>query len=421
MTQLLLKTCLVLIYASSTKAFVTYHRQRRQNELDFSFESTTTLILPLLASTNHVEFHVAPMQCYTNAPLRHFFRLASPDAIIWTEMEKVPDVLDGSLQRRFGSPGHYDNVVLQLGGNNPNQLRDCLNKINAEGYTFSEVNLNCGCPSIDTGGAATYGASLMKDPLLTRKLLETMIRETTANVSLKCRIGLFETMEHVVATRENEYKTLHNYIAHAEQAGIHHVALHARPAILAGLNPTKNRQVPKLDYEVVDRIATDFPNLKVTLNGGISDLDHFEKVVKNHKQTRSYMAGRWMLRRPLDIMAVQTSHLGESQATPVECLNSYMEYVESNWDRHPLSELCLPLYLITEQLREDFVEENTTHFALKDIESLYGTIKESIEYLSPTKMKGLPDEPDFKKLSAAFKSLVGTKVANKWKRNRAEL
>lgn len=418
---LLMKTYLALIYASSTNAFVNYHHQGR-HELAFAFESSTgTLILPLLASTNHVEFHVAPMQCYTNAPLRHFFRLASPDAIVWTEMEKVPDVLSGSLQRRFGSPGYYDNVVLQLGGNNPNQLRDCLNKINLEGYTFSEVNLNCGCPSIDTGGAATYGASLMKDPPLTRELLETMIRGTTAKVSLKCRIGLFETMEHAVDIGESEYKTLHDYIAHAEQAGIHHVALHARPAILAVLNPTKNRQVPKLDYEVVDRIATDFPNLKVTLNGGIVDLDHFEKLVKSQKQTRSYMAGRWMLRRPFDILAVQTSHLGESQATPVDCLNSYMEYVESNMDRHPLSELCLPLYLLTEQLREDYDEENETHFASEDIESLYGTIKESIEYLSPTKMNGLPDEPNFKKLSAAFKSLVGTKVANKWKRNRAEL
>jgi len=175
----------------------------------------------LTATSNEWQFHVAPMQCYTNAPLRTLFRTLSDDAILWTEMEKTTDLLEGSLEKRFGPPGHK-NIVLQLGGNDPLQIRNCLERFEQEEYTFAEVNLNCGCPSIEAGGAATYGASLMTQPGLTKELLQAIVASSVGDckTSLKCRIAVAETMDELDArSEEQDYVMLHNYVQHACEAG----------------------------------------------------------------------------------------------------------------------------------------------------------------------------------------------------------
>jgi hypothetical protein len=177
------------------------------------------------------------MQGYTNAPLRYFFRLLSPDAVLWTEMEKVKDInniflLTGNsaaaaLEKRFGSPYNQQQqrLTLQLGGNDPNTLEQCIKSLSQAGYSsgighaFDEINLNCGCPSIEAGGATDYGASLMKQPELTRVLIQAIHnaaaatassqptttttndngdnvspRSPTTTVSLKCRTAVYETV-----------------------------------------------------------------------------------------------------------------------------------------------------------------------------------------------------------------------------------
>jgi len=60
-------------------------------------------------------FHVAPMQAYTNRHLRTLCRLLSKEAVLWTEMEKVCDLLasTSAADRRLQ---HDDRAVLQLGG-----------------------------------------------------------------------------------------------------------------------------------------------------------------------------------------------------------------------------------------------------------------------------------------------------------------
>lgn len=151
-----------------------------------------------------VKFHVAPMQCWTNQALRHLFRALSPSAVLWTEMEKIGDVDSReALIRRFGNPDEVleAGVVLQLGGNDPETVRRVLRRAVEMGYRFGAVNLNCGCPSVESGGAATFGASLMRQPELTRHLLRAVREEVPpeTTVSVKARIGSFRVSNLIPA------------------------------------------------------------------------------------------------------------------------------------------------------------------------------------------------------------------------------
>jgi tRNA-dihydrouridine synthase A len=418
---------------------------------------------PSILQRKPLQFHVAPMQCYTNAPLRHLFRALSSDAVLWSEMEKVQDILEADtqgLERRFGSPGFQDHV-LQLGGNNAGALSACVQRLGEKGYRFREINLNCGCPSIESGGASSFGASLMKQPALTRDLLfaiRSSLNTADTDVSLKCRIAVYENPDEMEPSiSESQYQSLCDYVSHGQEAGISHLVLHARAAVLSGLNPSKNRLVPSLDYGIVERVAKDFPNLSVTLNGGITALQQLENILGESCNTQepaavsSYMAGRWMLRRPLDLAQVHhkllvsgtcaSSELCSTAAseTTLQAVNRYVKYVKQNVSSSSsgksgipsIADLCLPLYLITEQLREDYDEIEHTNIPParlreEDMESLYDILRDATNWLEDSlgakkKIKSSSDHVQFKKLSSSFKGLVGTKVANKWKRNRAEL
>ena len=120
------------------------------------------------------EFHIAPMQCYTNLPLRRFLNLLSPSSILWTEMEKVNDILESSTDTHANTQNQNDSLVHAWSKRLGSPLDDHSNLVLQHYNTLRGVNLNCGCPSIESGGASYYGASLMKDAELTGKLVHAM-------------------------------------------------------------------------------------------------------------------------------------------------------------------------------------------------------------------------------------------------------
>jgi tRNA-dihydrouridine synthase A len=418
----------------------------------------------------NTEFHIAPMQCYTNRQLRTLFHRLSPSAIKWTEMEKVDDLLPDiqqALKQRLGDPNKHKhimepNLVLQLGSNDPQKVKQCV-RTAMQHYNLREINLNCGCPAIESGGAATYGASLMKDPSLTAQLVtscrSSMMRESSSsvNVSVKCRIAVLDHAEDLRPLQEQDYDYLSNYISSISNAGANHVILHARPAVLSGLSPVKNRIVPSLDYVFCERIAADFPSLKVTLNGGIASLSQLKSLQTQETIAKSgissHMAGRWILRRPLDLVgveallsapapALQTNPVIETSFTVAQrAIEDYLDdcmYSRMTRDlSHSVTtaDLCLPLFLIVEQLREDYDSDDNYDndddpsllFSYEEMEFLHDILQDGILQLASSGSGGnggggTPKSGvNFKRLSTSFKSLVGTKVVNKWKRNRAEL
>mmetsp|Transcript_2744 Transcript_2744/g.3650 ORF Transcript_2744/g.3650 Transcript_2744/m.3650 type:complete len:442 (+) Transcript_2744:241-1566(+) len=401
------------------------------------------------------QFHIAPMQCYTNLTLRTLFHFLSPSSVLWTEMEKVNDVfpenchdshstLMNAWTRRLGKQNNdHSSLILQLGCNDPKRLKTCVEQTVIQYDTLKGINLNCGCPSIESGGAANYGASLMKDPFLTGRLVESMkealsnTEQTDIELSVKCRIGVFDSVDDIRAlTAERDYDYLHNYVSIMKDAGIDHVILHARPAILSGLNPTKNRIVPELKYDFVERIASEFPDLRVTLNGGISDKCHLKKLIETKTYVDSHMAGRWCLRRPLDLVGIEAMLRNKNNMEGDYALKAVEKYLDhaisiaNNPSRSDtqISELCLPLFLISEQLKEDYALDSNTGLSFREIEDIHDILCHGIsdiESLSKgrkKKSKLVQGDINFKRISTSLKSIVGsTKLANKWKRNRKEL
>lgn len=439
------------------------------------------------SSTRRSQFHVAPMQGYTNAQTRKMFNLLSPSSVKWTEMEKLDDIfprtesadyLLDALEKRLGPPEEYfdtknrmndqANLVLQVGTNDPDRLQACVEHTIGRYDNIKEINLNCGCPAIESGGASTYGASLMKDTRLTGQLVEAARKglegfqsanQPGPDVSVKCRIGVFESDSDMQPLGDSDYEYLKDYISTIHEHGANHVILHARPAILSGLSPVKNRIVPKLDYGFVEKIASEFEGkVDITLNGGITTLSQLrslqEKSGSSSTTISGHMAGRWCLQRPLDLIGIEALLQGKewkSITTSASSLlliqNAIEQYVDdaiyitsssSSLAHKPtIADLCLPLFLITEQLKEDYDYEDDDMqdgsvaerpiLNYDDIESLYDVLQDGVAEIEEIFNRGKKTKKkqgsgtNFKRLSSSFKSLVGTKVANKWKRNRAEL
>ena len=405
-------------------------------------------------------------------------------------MEKLDDIypktesaeyLFDAFEKRLGPPEKYyddgnesssNNLVLQLGTNDPSRLQTCVEHTIQRYNNIKEINLNCGCPAIESGGASTYGASLMKDAELTGKLVESVRKGLEGSgradlpdpgISVKCRIAVFENDSDMRPLVEDDYNYLKEYISTIHDAGANHVILHARPAILSGLSPVKNRIVPKLDYEFVEKIASEFKGkVDITLNGGITSLSQLQSLQENSNSNggssaiSSYMAGRWCLRRPLDLIGVEAllkrEKLDSTTSSSLSLIqNAIEQYVDdavktgslaSPKYEPTLAELCLPLFLIVEQLKDDYeYDEDEDEIGMKfdsierpsltydEIESLYDVLRDGVAQIDGLSKSGRKKKKEnnsnnginFKRLSSSFKSLVGTKVANKWKRNRAEL
>ncbi len=394
--------------------------------------SSTASAIPPSAN----EFHLAPMQCYTNRSLRKLAGLLSPSTVRWTEMEKVDDLfpdIHSALNRRLGRGMDDDNLILQFGSNDARRVGTCAKVATREFPNLRGINLNCGCPAIDVGGAPAYGATLMKDPSLTSRLVESMANAVVAatvendiEISVKCRIGVFDDECDLRRLNGVDYEHLTRYISAIRDAGAAHVVLHARPAILS-LSPTKNRIVPNLDYDIVNRIASDFrDDVKITMNGGIGSMEHLSSLQGDHSSgISSHMAGRWCLRRPLDLVAIERSLDPTASIDPRRCMERYIAYALANRCKVTLADLCLPLFLMVEQLRDDYDEEKERVadgrlISLDDMESLHDAIGDGLKELSRDDVV-TSDLVNFKRLSSSFKKLAGTKVVNKWKRNRSEL
>mmetsp|Transcript_3376 Transcript_3376/g.13466 ORF Transcript_3376/g.13466 Transcript_3376/m.13466 type:complete len:500 (-) Transcript_3376:121-1620(-) len=210
-------------------------------------------------------FSVAPMMEWTDRHYRFMARKLSRRAKLYTEMV-VDDTLlhrQDNLELFLGHDQEEHPLALQLGGNRPDMLAEAVSL--AQGFGgFCEINLNCGCPSPRVSKRC-FGARLMLEPERTAQLVHEMARRATAvPVTVKCRIG---------ADDVDRYEDLVSFVSHMQGAGADHVVVHARKCLLDGLSASQNRTVPPLRPWFVHRLAREFPDVTVILNGGITDMD----------------------------------------------------------------------------------------------------------------------------------------------------
>ncbi|MDN5567490.1 MAG: tRNA dihydrouridine(20/20a) synthase DusA [Paracoccus sp. (in: a-proteobacteria)] len=203
---------------------------------------------------------VAPMMDWTDRNCRRFHRMMSRNALLYTEMVTAPAIIHGDRSRLLDYDAIEHPLALQLGGSIPDELRQATRI--AEDWGYDEVNLNVGCPS-DRVQSGAFGAVLMKSPDLVAECVNAMQTETRAEVTVKCRIGV----DNQIAA-----DILPDFLTKMQQAGIRRVTIHARKAWLQGLSPRENREIPPLDYSLVHEMKARFPDLHLSINGGIGDL-----------------------------------------------------------------------------------------------------------------------------------------------------
>ena len=275
---------------------------------------------------------IAPMMQYTDMHDRYLLRLISKKVFLYTEMVTTGAILYGKCfhQLEFNKEEHP--VAIQLGGSDVNDLVKSA-KI-AEDYGYDEINLNVGCPS-DRVQKGRFGACLMLEPEHVAECLNAMQRNVNVPVTIKCRLGV----DH-----HEDYEFLYNFVNIVQEAGIEHFIIHARNGILKGLSPRQNRHIPPLKYEYVYQLKKDFPNLNITINGGIKTIDECKEHLK---YVDGVMIGRAAYENPFLIKDIDTELYGiESNVNSKKSiLNQYLDYVEDKLQEgHDLSRMMKHLF-----------------------------------------------------------------------------
>jgi len=195
---------------------------------------------------------------WTDRHCRYFHRLLTKRSRFYTEMVTTGALLHGDRPRHLDFNTEEHPVALQLGGSDPADLAVCAKLGQQWGY--DEINLNCGCPS-ERVQRGSFGACLMAEPGLVADCVKAMVDATTVPVTVKHRIGI-DAVE--------EYGFVRDFVGTVAEAGCNVFIAHARNAILKGLSPKENREVPPLKYEYVYQLKREFPRLTMVLNGGVT-------------------------------------------------------------------------------------------------------------------------------------------------------
>lgn len=198
---------------------------------------------------------------WTDRNCRIFHRLMSRRALLYTEMVTAPAIIHGDRARLLDHDAAEQPVALQLGGSDPAELAEAV-RIAAD-WGYAEMNLNVGCPS-DRVQSGCFGAVLMKSPDLVADCVAAMMSASPVEVTVKCRIGVDD---------QRPAEVLPDFIARMRDVGVGRLAIHGRMAWLKGLSPRENREVPPLDYPLVHAMKRAFPDLHLSVNGGIASLD----------------------------------------------------------------------------------------------------------------------------------------------------
>lgn len=223
---------------------------------------------------------IAPMVDKSHRHFRYFCRIMNKEALLYTEMVTAQAIINGDLDRILYFREEEGPVALQIAASNAEDAFKAV-KI-AEKYNYSEINLNCGCPS-DRVSGNLMGAALMSDKNLVYEILLAMKEATNKPITIKHRIGIDGT--GVIENNKiimNGYEDLLEFLDTVSKAKPDRYTVHARSAILKGLSPKDNREVPPLDYNMVYNLKKDFKYLNIEINGGFRTLtsikDALEKV-----------------------------------------------------------------------------------------------------------------------------------------------
>ncbi len=215
---------------------------------------------------------IAPMIDKTNRHFRRFLRLMTRSTVLYTEMITALAIIHGKRKPLLDFSPIEHPLILQLGGDNPEHLKQAISI--AEDWGYDEYNLNVGCPS-EKVQRGSFGACLMADPSHVAELMDAMAQVTKKPVSIKHRVGITG-----FGYERQSYEELAEFVSCVAAAGSERFVVHARIAMLEGLNPRENRTIPPLRYQDVYQLKQQFPDLHIEINGQIKDVASIRQHLK---------------------------------------------------------------------------------------------------------------------------------------------
>ena len=260
------------------------------------------------------------MMDWTDRHCRFFIRLITRRARLYTEMITAPALVHGDVAHHLDFDRAEHPLALQLGGSDTAQLAHAARL--GERWGYDEINLNCGCPSerVQTG---SFGACLMREPALVADCVKAMRDAVAIPVTVKHRIGL---------DADDDYGFVRDFVGTVAAAGSDVFIVHARNAVLKGLSPKENREIPPLRYEIVHRLKRDFPTLTIVLNGGLDDYDAIETELG---RIDGVMVGRAAYHDPYWLAQVDWRLFGDEMParSRAEVLRSMARYASTQMAR----------------------------------------------------------------------------------------
>ena len=257
---------------------------------------------------------VAPMMDRTDRHCRYFLRLLAPRTLLYTEMIPAGAILHGDRERFLGFDSAERPVALQIGGSDPAELARCAALGEAWGY--DEINLNLGCPSerVSQGG---FGARLMLEPALVADCVAAMRKATALPVTVKTRIGVDD---------RDDYDHFAGFVDRIAGAGVDVFVVHARKALLSGLSPKENREIPPLRYGFVHRLKQERPDLTVVVNGGFTAAD---AALEQIGPVDGVMLGRAAYDNPFLLAEIEAALHGTALPDRAAAIEAYADYVDA--------------------------------------------------------------------------------------------
>jgi tRNA-dihydrouridine synthase A len=257
---------------------------------------------------------VAPMMDWTDRHCRMFHRQITHHTWLYTEMVTTGALMHGDVARHLHFNDEEHPVALQLGGSDPVDLAKSARL--GEQWGYDEINLNCGCPSERVQKGA-FGACLMAEPQLVADCVKAMRDAVEIDVTVKHRIGIDDVAS---------YDFVRDFVGVIAEAGCETFIVHARNAILKGLSPKENREIPPLKPEFAYRLKQDFPELEIIINGGVKTL---EEIDRHLEQVDGVMLGREAYHNPWLMAAFDARYYGDAEMpkTRMDVLEAMLPYI----------------------------------------------------------------------------------------------
>ncbi|WP_254694278.1 tRNA dihydrouridine(20/20a) synthase DusA [Sulfitobacter sp. SK012] len=319
------------------------------------------------------------MMDWTDRHCRFLHRQLSQHTLLYTEMVTAPALVRGGALHLLDYNADEHPVALQLGGSDPAELAEAT-RIGAEAG-YDEINLNVGCPS-DRVQSGCFGAVLMRDPALVARCVRAMQAASPVEITVKCRIGVDDQIPQ---------ETLPEFLSQMVGAGIERVAIHARMAWLQGLSPKENRDIPPLDYDLVQQMKGLFPNLHISINGGITTLAQANGFLDAGLD--GVMVGRAAYHTPADVLCEADAQIygATTVSRPEDAVRAMLPYIDAHLDNggrlNQITRHMMGLFAgrpgarawrrqLSEGAAKTGANSEMVRTALEDIEALAGTLQE---------------------------------------------